>query len=92
MANIAHILDLLLTVYLWVVFVRAILSWVRPNPYNPVVRLICRLVDPVTYWISRYIPARAGMMDFSPLILMVIILILQKYVVGALMSAALEVR
>ncbi|MHB8110583.1 MAG: YggT family protein, partial [Syntrophorhabdaceae bacterium] len=54
----AKILSIAFTIYFWVIFARALFSWVRPNPYNPLVRIVCRLVDPVTYRISRMVPTR----------------------------------
>jgi YggT family protein len=77
----------LLGIYIWVVIIRAVLSWVHPDPYNPVVRFITNLVDPVTYRISRIIPTRVGMVDLSPLILIVIIQLIQSYVLPVLISS-----
>ena len=76
----------LLSLYIWVVIIRAILSWVRPDPYNPIVRVISGLVDPVTYRISKIIPTRVGMVDLSPLILIVIIQLVQSYLIPVLIS------
>ncbi len=81
-----YILDWVLWAYLWIVVARTLLSWVRPNPYNPLVRIICRLVDPVTYRISRVIPTRAGMVDFSPFILVIAIWFLQELLLRAIRS------
>lgn len=78
---IAKILGGLLWAYMWIVIIRALLSWVRPDPYNPIVRFINGLVDPVSYRISRIIPTTVGMMDLSPLILIVIISFLQYFLV-----------
>ena len=80
----------LLGIYIWVVIIRAVLSWVRPDPYNPVVRFITNLVDPVTYRISRIIPTRVGMVDLSPLILIVIIQLIQSYVLPVLISSLMD--
>lgn len=77
-------LDMLLEVYLWIIIARAVLSWFRPSPYNPVVRAICRLVDPVTYRISRIVPARIGMFDVAPLILIIVIVLIQRFLIKAL--------
>jgi YggT family protein len=71
--GIWNIIDWALSVYMWVVIIRALLTWVSPDPYNPIVRFINRLVDPVTYKISRIIPTRIGMVDISPIILLVLI-------------------
>lgn len=82
--TIASILNIILDLYFWVIFIRAIMSWFNPNPYNPFVRSIYRLVDPITYRISKIIPSRFGMIDISPFILMLIIIFLQKFIVKTL--------
>jgi YggT family protein len=91
-STIAHILDILLEVYMWVVIVRAILSWINPNPYNPLVRIIYGLVDPVTYRISRFFPTRIGMIDIAPFLLLLIIIFLQKFIVRTLFDLAIRMR
>ena len=77
LSGVLYIIDWLLQIYLWIVIIRAVLSWVRPNPYNPLVRFIYRAVDPVTYRISRLIPTRVGMFDIAPFILVLAIVLLQ---------------
>ena len=84
--KLLSVVSWLLGIYIWVVIIRAVLSWVRPDPYNPVVRFICNLVDPVTYRLSRIIPTRVGMVDLSPLILIVIIQLIQSYLLSTLIS------
>lgn len=76
---VARILNTLLSIYMWIVIIRALLSWVRPDPYNPIVRFINGLVDPVSYRISRIIPTRIGMVDLSPFILLLLILFLKQF-------------
>jgi YggT family protein len=80
----------LLWAYMWIVIIRALLSWVRPDPYNPIVRFINNLVDPVSYRISRIIPTRVGMMDLSPLILIVIIYFLQAFLVPVISETGIR--
>lgn len=89
---IATILDKLLWAYMWVVIIRAVLSWVRPDPYNPIVRFIYNLVDPVTYRISRIIPTRVGMVDLSPIILIVAIWFLQSFLVPVIAETGMRLR
>ena len=83
---------MLLTAYFWVIFVRAILSWIRPDPSNPIVRIIYNLVDPVTYRISRIIPTRIGMMDMAPFILMLLIVFLQRFLVRSLFDLGVRMN
>ena len=91
-SSIASILNLLLDLYFWVIFARAILSWIHPSPYNPIVRAIYKLVDPVTYRISRIIPTRIGMVDMSPFILMLLIVFVQKFVVATLYDMGMRIK
>jgi YggT family protein len=79
----------LLSLYIWIVIIRAVLSWVRPDPYSPIVRFINGLVDPVTYQISKIIPTRVGMVDLSPLILIVLIQLIQSYLIPVLISGVM---
>jgi YggT family protein len=91
-SSIASILNLLLDLYFWVIFARAILSWIKPDPYNPIVRTICRLVDPLTYKISRIIPTRIGMVDVAPFILMLLIIFVQKFLVATLFDIGARMK
>jgi len=88
----AVVIDKLLSVYMLVVIVRALLSWVRPDPYNPVVRFINGLVDPVAYRISRVIPTRIGMVDISPIILIALIWFAQSFLVRVIMDVGARLR
>jgi len=59
----------IISLYKWVVIISAILSWVRPDPYNPIVQMLYRLTEPAYAFIRRYIPTVFGGMDMAPLIL-----------------------
>ncbi len=91
-SGIAYILNLLLDIYFWVILARAVLSWIRPDPHNPIVRTIYRLVDPVTYRISKIIPTRIGMVDVAPFILMLAIIFVQKFVVATLFDMGVRMK
>ncbi|MGD0658418.1 MAG: YggT family protein [Syntrophorhabdales bacterium] len=92
LSAVAAILDWLLSAYMLIVIARAVLSWVSPDPRNPIVRFINGLVDPVSYRISRVIPTRIGMMDISPLILLAAIFFVQRFLVSVLRDAAMRLR
>ena len=89
---VAYVLDKLLDLYMWVVIIRALLSWVRPDPRNPIVRFINGLVDPVAYRISRIVPTRIGMVDISPLILIALIWFARNFLVALLVDAGTRLR
>ena len=82
---VAQVLNVALTIYLWIVVIRAFISWVSPDPYNPVVQFLHKTTDPVLNPISRALPPMGGM-DMSPLILILIIYFLQWFVVKTLIQ------
>ncbi len=69
----------LLKIYGYIIIVRAIISWVNPNPYNPLVRLIHGLTDPVLEPIRRLLPDMGGL-DISPFVALLIIWILMSLI------------
>ena len=82
---VAIILHYVLTFYMWIVIARAILSWVNPDPYNPIVRFIHNVTEPVLYRIREKIPVNFGGIDFSPIIVILGVIFLQNFVVNSLL-------
>lgn len=87
---LAQLLNLALGAYMWVIIGRAIISWVNPDPYNPIVRFLYEVTEPVLTRIRRLIPAIFGGIDFSPMILILIIIFLQSFVVRTLQQIAIS--
>ncbi|MDB4516133.1 YggT family protein [Crocinitomicaceae bacterium] len=85
---VASILDFLLTAYMWVIIGRAVISWVNADPYNPIVRFLYEITEPLLGRIRRYLPVSMGSMDFSPVILIVIIMFLQSFLVPTIKQMA----
>ena len=87
---IAVVLHYVLHFYMWIVIARAVLSWVNPDPYNPIVRFIHNVTEPVLYRIRTKLPLDFGGIDFSPIIVILGIIFLQNFVVSSLfrMSAS----
>jgi YggT family protein len=85
---IAKVLDIVLTIFMWIVIARAVLSWVSPDPYNPIVRFIHQITEPVLYQIRRRIPVSFGGIDFSPILVFLAIIFLQRFVVSSLLQMA----
>lgn len=88
LAALAKVVDLALQIYLWLIIARAVLSWVNPDPYNPIVRFLYRATDPVLYWVRRRIPLTFGGIDFSPMLVILAIIFLQSFVVQSLFQLA----
>ncbi|MCL4478299.1 MAG: YggT family protein [Deltaproteobacteria bacterium] len=90
---LAKIIDVSLTVLYLLIIVRALLSWVNPDPYNPVVRFIYRVTEPILAPIRRIIPLGIGSgIDISPIIAFLLIMFLQPLVYRGLISLALSIR
>ena len=85
---LASILDLALTVYMWVIIARALLSWVNPDPYNPIVRMLYNVTEPVLGWVRRRVPVVFGGLDLSPLLILLGIVFLQRFLVSTLYDLA----
>jgi YggT family protein len=88
LAGLANVLDLVLQIYLWLVVARAVLSWVNPDPHNPIVRFLHRVTDPVLYWVRRRIPISFGGIDFSPMLVILALIFLRSFVVQSLQELA----
>jgi YggT family protein len=91
-AAVARILDAALTIYMWIIIIRAVLSWINPDPSNPIVRLIHRLTEPVMAPIRRRIPIGGLGIDFSPIIILLLIIFLQSFLVKSLLELSYQLR
>jgi YggT family protein len=87
---IAKILDILLTLYTWIIIAQAIISWVHPDPYNPIVRFLYAVTEPVLRPIRRRLPVSWGGFDFSPLIVLLVIIFLQEFLIKSLIQIGLQ--
>ena len=85
---IAKVVDVVLSIFMWIVIARAVLSWVSPDPYNPIVRFINKVTEPVLYQIRKRIPVNFGGIDFSPIIVFLAIIFLQRFAVQSLYELA----
>ncbi len=92
LAAVAKVLDIVLTIFMWIVIARAILSWVSPDPYNPIVRFIHNVTEPVLYQVRRKIPLSCGGIDFSPIIILLAVIFLQQFVVQSLYQFAVTLH
>lgn len=89
---IAKILDIGLTIYMWVVIISAVISWVNPNPYNPVVRFLRSVTEPIYRPIRRFIGYRLGPIDISPMIVILAIIFAQKFLINSLIEIAYKLK
>ena len=88
---VAKVLDFVMLFYMWIIVARAVLSWVSPDPFNPIVGFIHNVTGPVLYPIRSKIPVNYGGIDFSPILVFLAIIFMRTFIVSSLMrlSAAL---
>ncbi len=88
---IAQILSMVINIYIWVVIISALLSWVNPDPGNPIVQILRRLTEPVYAFVRRYIPTTIGGIDLSPIIIILALQFLDLFLVRVLFNLARSV-
>ena len=90
---IAKILDVVLTILYWLILIRALISWVSPDPFNPIVRFLYKTTEPILYPIRKILPIglRWGI-DISPIIAFLAILFLKSFLVRTLIDLAIRLR
>ncbi len=88
----ATILDMVLSFYMYVIVARAILSWVNPDPYNPIVQFLYKITEPVLYPIRQKMGRYMSGIDLSPMILILVIIFLQNFLVGSLIALSHRLR
>ena len=87
---VATLVDFVLSAYMWVVIGRAVISWVNADPYNPIVRFLYDITEPVLVRIRRFLPVTGGGIDFSPMVLILAIIFLQSFLVPTLHRLAMS--
>ena len=83
---IAQILHMIINIYIWVVIISALITWVRPDPYNPIVQVLRRLTEPVYAFMRKYIPTMIGGVDLAPIIIILGLQFLDLFAVKLLFN------
>jgi YggT family protein len=89
---LANLLHLVLQAYFWIIIARAVLSWVNPDPFNPIVRFLYRVTEPVLRPIRHRLPTFAMGIDLSPMVVILAIYFLDAFLVYSLRDLALSLR
>ncbi|MSN96028.1 YggT family protein [Campylobacter sp. FMV-PI01] len=90
LSALAYILHLVISVYIFVIIIAAVLSFANPDPYNKLVQVVYRLTEPVYDLIRRKIPTSFGGLDFAPLIVILVLQFIDKFFVEILSRYALS--
>ena len=84
----ATILHSLINVYIWVIIIAALITFVRPDPYNPIVQILFRLTNPVYAFIRKLVPTLIGGIDLAPLIVILTLQFVDLFAVKLLFALA----
>ena len=83
----ATTLSELLRIYIWIVIIAAVLSWVNPDPYNPIVRALYGMTEPVLDWVREHMPVYFGGLDLSPIVVIIAAEFVQQVLIRAVVQA-----
>jgi len=84
--SILQFINLIIGLYIWVVIIAALITWVQPNPYNPIVRFLYAVTEPIYAYIRRFIPTNFGGFDIAPIILILVLEFLQILINNIIVS------
>lgn len=87
---LAKVLDVVLTMMYWLILIRALISWVNPDPFNPIVQLLHRTTEPILEPIRRFLPMTA--VDISPIIAFLLVMFLKSFLVATLIDIGYQLR
>jgi YggT family protein len=87
---LANLVNLVLSAYMWIIIARAVLTWVNPDPYNPIVRFLYRVTEPVLRPIRRRLPTNQMGLDLAPMVVLLAIYFLKEFLVPVIYRVATE--
>lgn len=90
LVSLANIIDLILTMFYWLILIRALISWVSPDPFNPIVQFLYRVTDPILNPIRKLLPEMA--IDISPIIAFLGIMFVKSFLVATLFDLSSRLR
>ncbi len=85
---LAEVVYYVFNIYMFIIIARALLTWVNPDPYNPIVRFLYNATEPVLGWVRRHVPIVFGGLDLSPLLVLLAISVLKTFLINVLQRLA----
>ena len=90
--SVARLFDVVITLLYWMIIIRSLVSWVNPDPFNPIVQFLQRTTDPILIPIRRVFKMQFWAVDISPIIAVLCLLFIQSFFVRTLTDFALRLR
>ncbi|MCR6570137.1 YggT family protein [Campylobacter insulaenigrae] len=85
--SLVQIFSLIIDIYVWIIIISALISWVRPDPYNPIVQILYRLSEPAYALVRRFIPTTIGSIDLAPLIIILLLKFIQIFLSNLILGS-----
>jgi len=85
---VAQLLHMVISIYIWVIIIAALISWVKPDPYNPIIQTLYRLTEPAYAVVRKYIPTAIGGIDLAPIIIILGLQFFDLFIVKILFQMA----
>jgi len=90
---LAHVLNTLLGILYWLILIRALISWISPDPFNPIVQFLEKTTEPILYPIRKILPFNfSSGIDISPIIAFLAIMFLKSFLVNTLLDIAARLK
>jgi YggT family protein len=89
---VANILNILISAYMWIIIIASLISWVNPDPYNPIVRFLHTVTQPVLRPIRKIIGYRMGVIDISPMVVILALLFVKYFLIQSLIEFAYKLK
>jgi len=90
-AAVAALLNIILTILYWLILIRALISWINPDPNNQIVQFLYKTTEPILYPIRSRLSLQIGL-DISPIIAFLIIIFLRSFLVKTLLDISLRLK
>jgi len=92
LVGMAQVIDVVITVVWWLIIIRALISWVNPDPYNPIVQFLYRTTEPLLMPFRRIIPSLKIGIDLSPIFAILVLMFLRYFLVNSLIDLARTIQ
>ena len=87
---LAGVADIILSIFYWLILIRALVSWVNPDPYNTIVQFLYRATEPILQPIRKMLPPMV--IDLSPIIAFLILIFLRGFLVATLVDLSYRLQ
>ncbi|WP_291951779.1 YggT family protein [Campylobacter sp.] len=85
--SLVQVFSLIVDIYVWIIIISALISWVNPDPNNFIVQILYRLSEPAYSFVRRFIPTTIGSIDLAPLIIILLLKFIQIFLSNLILGS-----